>query len=182
MIASASSSLSCNLFLISRAAYYSISSVRPRSNPKRSGLVALLACRPLTEACCDEKPKSRRSSRSQQLCGTLDSILGRLVAAAFASRYLYSTSIQASIFETVPEYKHSKFPPFGPAYFWANPGVIHVGERIHVYSCDTSWCTFATIWMPLEPLPTTATRLPLSERSSGYPAECATTPRNVSRP
>ena len=141
--ASASSSLPCNLFLISRSAYYGVLSVL-RVLKHWSALCCPLSFHPLIAACQYEMPENCHSFRSQLLCDTLNSTLGRLVAASFAPRYL-NQHISIFHYDRIPKYRHSKFPPFGPAYFWAKPGVIQVGERIQVYSCDTSWCTLATI-------------------------------------
>ena len=55
---------------------------------------------------------------------------------------------------------HSKLAPLGPAWFCANPAVIHVGDRTQVYNLSTLAAIFAVSWMPLLPIPMTATFFP----------------------
>lgn len=61
-------------------------------------------------------------------------------------------------------YTHSKFSPFGPAQFCANPAVIHVEDLTQVNSWSTWSAIVAVTWMPLLPMPITATRFPLRSR------------------
>ena len=61
-------------------------------------------------------------------------------------------------------------------------GAAHCGERWNTVTCPARSAIAGTICIALAPVPTTATRLPVTSRSAGQRAEWNSGPRNASRP
>ena len=59
---------------------------------------------------------------------------------------------------------------------------IHCGVRTYCVTSHSISASAHTIWMPLEPLPTTAIRLPRTSRPSGHSEEWNCGPTKVSMP